>query len=599
MSPAVDPLSPVTLATLAAGIGLVALAGYLLGRRDGPGVALFVTSLSAQALWCLAYGLGLATADPALRAGLETVAWVGIAWTAYPFLGFALEYTGRGRILRSRTFAALAVQPVVTTLLVVTASEHAILWGEADSVVVFGAAALDYTIHPVGVATVVAGMAYTGVGVLLLAETILSYGPLYRTEALAVGVSTVPPLAGVLVWLLDLGAWSVLNWGAILSLPHVVFDAYAFVGNDMFETSPATRRVADREAIDAMADPVVVLDERRRLIDYNERASTTFGAIGPETVGEPVDDLLPVTADDVGRTGERYASATVDDRRREFKLRATPLANSRGETVGHTLQLQDVTEEREREQRLSVLNRVLRHNLRNELTVINGYAGRIERTADGPVADHADRIARSGERLADIGEKARAFDSLVGDDPTFEAIDLAAFLSAAAGEFRGRYPAATVRTRCDDVDLVADRALLRAALANVVENALEHGGEAPAVEIGTRVDPSGWVVVTVVDDGPGIPEAEVSALDEGRETELDHGSGIGLWIVEWCLRRVGGRLTFDRDGADGETTVGLWLPVDAERSGSAGPGAESEATGKGTGTAGDGGATGVEDRPNG
>ncbi len=586
-----------------AGLALAPLVVYLYRRRDRPGAAWFTASLAAQAVWCTAYGVGTLVTDPALRAGLEAVSWLGLVWVGYLFLGFALEYTGREGTRRSPLYRLLGLVPLAATAALLWDPGHGLLWSGARPVTVAGGAVLDYRIAPFGVAVVVVGTTYAGVGVLLLAETILSYGPLYRTEALAVGVSTVPPLAGVLVWLLDLGAWSVLNWGAILSLPHVVFDAYAFVGNDMFETSPATRRVADHDAIDSVSDPVAVVDDRRRLVDHNAAAAAAFEGVGSDAVGRPADEVLP---EDVaaaaegasGGDGSRYVSVGVDGRRREFKLRAAPLSDARGNDVGRTLQLQDVTEEREREQRLSVLNRVLRHNLRNELTVIDGYAGRIRlETDDGTVADHADRIARSGERLADIGEKARAFDSLVGDDPTFEAIDLAAFLSAAAGEFRGRYPAATVRTRCDDVDLVADRALLRAALANVVENALEHGGEAPTVEVVASETADGRVEIAVTDDGPGIPDSEVAALDGGTETALDHGSGIGLRIVAWSLRRLGGELAFDRGagsgsgddgtGSDG-TTVRLSLPADPDT------GAAGRAV---VGSDGDGSAGADDDRP--
>ncbi|WP_407647948.1 ATP-binding protein [Halarchaeum nitratireducens] len=60
------------------------------------------------------------------------------------------------------------------------------------------------------------------------------------------------------------------------------------------------------------------------------------------------------------------------------------------------------------------------------------------------------------------------------------------------------------------------------------------------------------------DDGPGIPAAEVEVLTNGTESDLEHGSGLGLWTVVWCLRRLGGDVTFER--TDDGTTVRLWLP---------------------------------------
>jgi signal transduction histidine kinase len=47
------------------------------------------------------------------------------------------------------------------------------------------------------------------------------------------------------------------------------------------------------------------------------------------------------------------------------------------------------------------------------------------------------------------------------------------------------------------------------------------------------------VTVRVEDDGPGIPDDELGVVTEGEETPLKHGSGLGLWIVQWGCRWLG------------------------------------------------------------
>lgn len=74
------------------------------------------------------------------------------------------------------------------------------------------------------------------------------------------------------------------------------------------------------------------------------------------------------------------------------------------------------------------------------------------------------------------------------------------------------------------------------------------------------------VVLRVVDDGPGIPDAELEAVTAGRETALSHGSGLGLWLVRWAARALGATFTFaDREPRG--TVVELQLPasVDEDR----------------------------------
>jgi signal transduction histidine kinase len=64
--------------------------------------------------------------------------------------------------------------------------------------------------------------------------------------------------------------------------------------------------------------------------------------------------------------------------------------------------------------------------------------------------------------------------------------------------------------------------------------------------------------VAVTDDGPGLPAHESRVLTNGEETPLEHGSGMGLWVVHWIVSRYGGELDFEVD--DG-TTVRLSLPA--------------------------------------
>jgi len=66
-------------------------------------------------------------------------------------------------------------------------------------------------------------------------------------------------------------------------------------------------------------------------------------------------------------------------------------------------------------------------------------------------------------------------------------------------------------------------------------------------------------LLSISDNGPGIPEAELAVRERGEETALQHGSGIGLWVVEWVISRSAGTLAFETD-ADG-TDVTVWLPT--------------------------------------
>jgi len=62
----------------------------------------------------------------------------------------------------------------------------------------------------------------------------------------------------------------------------------------------------------------------------------------------------------------------------------------------------------------------------------------------------------------------------------------------------------------------------------------------------------------VIDNGPGLPDQEQKVLSEGVETPLIHGSGLGLWMVNWIVTTHDGSI--DTTVTDEGTTVTVTLP---------------------------------------
>jgi signal transduction histidine kinase len=67
----------------------------------------------------------------------------------------------------------------------------------------------------------------------------------------------------------------------------------------------------------------------------------------------------------------------------------------------------------------------------------------------------------------------------------------------------------------------------------------------------------GGYCVTISDDGPGIPAAELDALDRGTEDALKHTTGLGLWQLKWAVMTLNGDVSFEIDNG---TTVRIDIP---------------------------------------
>ena len=216
--------------------------------------------------------------------------------------------------------------------------------------------------------------------------------------------------------------------------------------------------------------------------------------------------------------------------------------------------LRDVTDQQTREQRLAVLNRVLRHNVRNKLDVILAHADHVEDET------RREAIRESATVLASLSRKARDAEAVMTESiGAPEPIDLAAVAAEVAEEYRREHPDAEISVDAADRVLIdSHRPVLRRLLAELVENAVTHATD-PTVSIAARSAPDGAAELVVRDNGPGIPDREREILAGEAETQLEHGLGIGLWFVNWAVRQLGGDLSFAGNEPEGTAvTVRLY-----------------------------------------
>ena len=507
-------------------------------------------NIAAVAVFCLVYGVAFVLFDPTVRVALEAVAFVCIAFMGPFFLAFGLDYTGRSDLIHNPLFVLVFAVPLLTAVLAATNAVHGLVWTNPQFEPVFGLATLTYTIQPWGIFALLFSIGTAAVGSLLLIGAILSYGSLYRREATAVILSTAPPTVGVSLWLFGVGPVPELHLTAPLMLLHVALDAYAFVGTHMFETNPATQRTAERTGLDSLSDPVFILDPDDRIVRMNDSAADLFLPSLGGTLPMPLEAAIGMSLATLRQRGE----LTVGSRDTGvFALSYTPLTDPTGEMVGSMIVLYDVSAERQREQQLAVLNRVLRHNLRNETTVISGYAEILEAELTDPeMATYAGRIATASDRLNAIGDKVRSFEQIQKRPIEPETISVADIVTDVDERWSAAVDEASITCTIEptSLSLRTDSVLLSMLLNNLVENAIIHSGatdewvdltvtEAPATDTAVRFE--------IRDTNDPIPDHEIETLRAGEETPLQHGQGIRLWIVYWCVRKLHGDIDFAYD----------------------------------------------------
>jgi len=304
-----------------------------------------------------------------------------------------------------------------------------------------------------------------------------------------------------------------------------------------------------------------------------------------------------------------------------------------GEVVAVTGFARDVTDEYRRERQLTVMDNLLRHTIRNDMNIVDGTAERIADRVDdavepasesasaegsdvaasdagaaadfaelaADVIDHAETVRRVADNLLTTAEKQRGVIDLLRQHEPPQPLRVAPLVESAVADAVGdpSESRAAVSVSCPDGVRAFTHPELDYAIAELIENAIEHAEATPTVEIEVTA-PADRVEIAVRDNAPPIPPAERDPItDRWKMDDLRHTGGMGLWLVYWIADRSGGDLRFDT-GIDGnEVTISVpdadCEPASAatDSRSSAGPGNGSPAEPNGGGAASAAGLDGV------
>jgi signal transduction histidine kinase len=203
----------------------------------------------------------------------------------------------------------------------------------------------------------------------------------------------------------------------------------------------------------------------------------------------------------------------------------------------------------QREQRLEVVSRILRHNIRNDLNVVRTNLELIEESEEIS-EENRQRLETSMDHVNDvfeIAEKSRAIQQTL-DYLRIEAVDFDRALARALEQVESAMPDASVGIECEsDVSVLADSHLDQ-ALVEILTAVLRHQTDpSPSVALSCSTPSKGTLTVEIQATDDLLPESDRKALKRGSETQLEHGSGLGLWLAKWIIENGYGTLSFPSD----------------------------------------------------
>ena len=306
-----------------------------------------------------------------------------------------------------------------------------------------------------------------------------------------------------------------------------------------------------RNLVENAPVPIALCDGDGELVYVNDAAVSFARAADQATLlGESVLEFVHPSERDEASTNLRAVlesdeslssiERSLVDRegnRKEVILTAVPVTYQ--DEAAAQIVLKDITEQKDRERSLEWQNErldefagIVSHDLRGPLNVAQG---RLELAFEAPTAEHPEH-SEQREHLERLGDALDRMETLIED----------ILALARDGETVDESRPIALEEACEgccgnldmgDASLVfetqttvrADRSRLQQLLRNLVQNAVEHGGDDVTVTIGDLDEGSGFYLE---DDGVGIPdEHRDHVFDMGYSTD-DAGTGLGLSIVE-------------------------------------------------------------------
>lgn len=344
------------------------------------------------------------------------------------------------------------------------------------------------------------------------------------------------------------------------------------------------RQVNVQRVLDALDEAVIVATADKTIVLANEACRRFFPSV-PDILGHRLPAVLidhrlddAVTAclqDGEPRTVELRGGQTGSA---HWLARIAPLSQGGGQSFVRIL-IHDETERAQTEQIRREFVANASHELRTPLTIVHGY---IESLLDGALADpelarrflktsrrHTERMGRLIEDMLAVAKLESGDSDLLRIKPFSLAKCLVRVTEHLGALIEQRQATLTTEIHPAVSRFTGDRFYWEQILFNLIENALKNNPQ-PGLRIAVtaRPGPDGGAILTIEDDGIGIPKAALPFIFKRfYRVQKDHnsevpGTGLGLSIVKRAVEAHGGTIAVESQPGQ-RTTFTIQLPASA------------------------------------
>ncbi|MBN1936449.1 MAG: PAS domain S-box protein [Anaerolineae bacterium] len=589
----------IVVLSIATGLAiLVALLAWT--RRRTPGSIYFALLMVAVAVWAFTGAVEFSLVAVPAKILWGKLSYLGIVNVSPLWLLFALRYNQQPRQLSRIQTLLLWIVPVAILTLAATNERHHLVWSHITPVSDAPGALLIYE-HGV---VVWFNAAYSYllllIGTIVLVRVVLRSAQLYRRQVGALLLGAALPWIGNVIYVFGLSPWPGYDITPVAFALTGLTLAYGLFRFRMFDLVPVARDAL----IENMADGVLVLDARDRLVDVNPAACRLIGCDATQIVGQPAQVVLAEWFDPAqyDRDVPSVQAEIVLNGTRWLDLRVSSLYDRRRQSTGWLIVLHDITDLKQSEmilqqytQELEARNTELdafahtvAHDLKSPVSAAVGYGALLETRysslSDDKRLEMLRIINRNGYRMSSIIDELLLLARVrhLGDIES-GSLDMHEIVAEAQDRLAMLIEEYQAEISVPEVWPVAlgYAAWVQEVWVNYLSNAIKYGGSpaagvSPCVQlgwdevVGESAEPSGdgrYIRFWVRDNGPGLKPEEQARLFTPF-TRLDQvrvkGHGLGLSIVRRIVDKFGGQVGVESELGCGST---FWFTLRAAPAG--------------------------------
>ncbi len=316
-----------------------------------------------------------------------------------------------------------------------------------------------------------------------------------------------------------------------------------------------TEDVPDIVHADRLAGGIEALSDETDLVllDLNLPDSTGFDTLTSISQSAETTPIVVLTGVDDQRLGVQAVEQGAQDYL--IKDEVSPALLQR--TIQHAIErARRQRELRRRNRELAVLNRIVRHDIRNDVSVFIGWGNSLENHVEPGGEKYLSRMLDAADHITQLTETVGDFLNVLEKkhDAELRSYDLARVLRAEIKKARSAHPEAefTIEGGLPDELTVEANEMLPSVFKNLLNNAVTHNDKGtPRVTTSVAVSPD-TVHVTVADNGPGVPDdRKEDVFGRGQMGLESPGSGIGLHLVDTLVDMFGGKVRIEDNDPEG------------------------------------------------